>query len=117
MQQLLGEQHAPSLCHGDGRGAEMTAEQPAELPFAHAQAFGQHVDAPMIEGTTLDQGERARDRRGGAAPCSKIRRAFRPASQAGAEAGLLSRGRRWKEDAVFRFRSTRRADGTAIDPG
>jgi hypothetical protein len=38
--QLLGEQHAPGLRHGDGRGAEMLVEQAPQLPLADAEPLG-----------------------------------------------------------------------------
>ena len=47
LDQLLGEQHAPRLRHGDGRRAQMLVEQPAQLPLADAEPVGQRGHARL----------------------------------------------------------------------
>ena len=117
--QLLGEQHATGLGHGDRRGAEMLLEQAAELASADAQALGQRVDAGLVavERALGDERKAARHRVRGAAPGAEIRRRLRPAAQAGAEASLLRRGGRGKEAAVLELGRACRADRAAVDPG
>ena len=119
MQELLGEQHAPRLGDGDGRGAEVLLEQPAQLPAADAQPLGQRLDAGLVlvQRALGDQRERAAHGIGRAAPEGKVGRDLGPAAQAGPEARLLRRGGRGEEPAVLEFRRARRADRPAVDAG
>jgi hypothetical protein len=59
MDQLLGQQHPAGLRHRHRRGAEMLAEQAAQLPFADAQPVGEALDIGRVQRAGLDQGERA----------------------------------------------------------
>lgn len=59
MDQLLGQQHPAGLRHGHRRGAEMLAEQAAQLPFADAQPAGETLDIGGVQRAGLDQGEGA----------------------------------------------------------
>jgi len=67
----------------------MLAEQSPKLPTADPETLGQSLDVGLVQCTGFDQHQRARDRVGRAAPHREIGRGFRPAAQAGAEAGLL----------------------------
>jgi hypothetical protein len=55
--QVLGEQHAAGLRHGDRRGAEMLLEQPAQLTAADAQPLGElfHTGLALVERAFGDQ--------------------------------------------------------------
>ena len=61
MDELFGEQDAAGLGDGDGRGAQVLAELAPQLAFADAQAFGQGVDAGVVQGAKFDLGQGARD--------------------------------------------------------
>ena len=115
--QLLGKQHPSGLGNRNRRSADMLTEQPPQLPPADAQPTGQTFYIITIEPAGFDQCQRARDRVGAAAPEREVRRHFRPAAQAGTEAGLLGCGRRSIERHVLEFRGARRTDRTAIDAG
>jgi hypothetical protein len=119
VQQLLGEQHAPRLGDGDGRGAEMVLEQPPELAATDAQPLGQYLDIGIaaVERTLGDQGQGAVYRVGGAAPEGEVGRDLGPAAQAGPEARLLRRSGRGEEAAVLELGRARGADRPAIDAG
>jgi hypothetical protein len=57
--ELLGEEDAAGLRDGDGRGSEVLMEEPAELAFADAEAFGQgfHGCAFAVEGAVGDESQ------------------------------------------------------------
>jgi hypothetical protein len=93
MNQLLGQQHPPRLCHRDRRGPDMPVKQPPQLPGADAKPVGETLDIGLIETAGFDQRQCARYRVGGAAPEREIGRGFRPAAQARAKARLLGRRR------------------------
>ena len=90
--ELLGEQDPAGLGDGDRRGAEVLVKEAPQLALADAQAFGQIIDARLVERAKLDQGERAGDGVGGATPGAEIGSGFRAAAQAGAEPCLLGGG-------------------------
>jgi hypothetical protein len=95
----------------------MPVKQPPQLPGADAEPVGQSFDIVFIEAAGLDQRQRARHGIGRAAPERQLRRDFRPAAQAGAEACLLRRRRGRVERHVLEFRRACRADRPAIDAG
>src|SRR4029077_7011241 len=71
--ELLREQHAAGLSDRDRRGTEMLATQAPELALAQSQAAGQGIDAPLVQGSQLDQRQRAGYRVRGAPPGSLVR--------------------------------------------
>src|SRR5262249_45705685 len=117
--QLLGEEHAAGLRHGDGRGAEMLLEKPTQLPAADAEPLGQGLDARLlaIERALGDEGEAARHGVRGAAPGAGLGRRLPPAAQAGAKPCLLRPRRGGEEAAVPELGGARRADRPAVDSG
>jgi hypothetical protein len=52
--ELPRERDAAGLGDGNRRRAEVLATQTPELTFAHAQAAGQGIDAPLVESAELD---------------------------------------------------------------
>ncbi len=54
---------APRLRDGDGGGAEVLVEEPAQVPRRHAHAPGELVHARLVEKTIADQAERTRHTR------------------------------------------------------
>ena len=79
----------------------MLAEQPPQLPLADAEPLGQGLDVAVVERAGLDQRQRARDGVRRAAPGAEFGRGFRPAAQAGPEAGLLRRRRGEDRSVTF----------------
>jgi hypothetical protein len=61
--ELLGEEDAAGLRYGDGGCSEMLVEEPAELAFADAEAFGEgfYGCAVAVEGAVGDESEGAGD--------------------------------------------------------
>jgi hypothetical protein len=55
MDQLLGQQDATGLCDGDGRGADVLAEETPELAIADLKSIGKRRDISAIERAALDQ--------------------------------------------------------------
>jgi hypothetical protein len=46
--EVLGEEHTPGLCHCYRRGAEMLNKESPEVAFAEAQAFREHFNAGVV---------------------------------------------------------------------
>ena len=115
--QLLGEQYPARLGDGDGRGAQVPAEQPPQLAFADAEAPGQGVHVALVESAGLDQDKGPGDGIGGAAPGAEVGRGLRPAAQTGSKARLLRRRGRGIENNVFALGRTGGTDRAAIDAG
>jgi hypothetical protein len=117
--ELLGEEDAAGLRYGDGGCSEMLVEEPAELAFADAEAFGEsfYGCAVAVEGAVGDESEGAGDGVGGSAPGGEVGGGFGAATEAGTEAGLLCGGGGGEEADVFVFRGACGADGTAVDAG
>jgi hypothetical protein len=96
---------------------DVLIEEAAELALAHAQAVGEPLDrcAGAVECALCDARHGATDGACGAAPCRRLRRCFRTATEAGAEAGLLCRRSAHKKTAMLTHRRARGADGAAVD--
>src|SRR5207245_1055650 len=85
------------------------------MALADFQARGERGDIAFVQSAALDQLERAGDGGRSATPGIEVRRAFRTATQAGAEAGLLRRRSGRDEETILELRRARRTDGTAVD--
>jgi hypothetical protein len=116
--ELLREENAAGLGHGERRGAEVTLEEAPELARAHAQALPQGLDARVVavEFARRDERKRSGDGVRGPAPGGELRRRLRPAAQARTIPRRLRGGRRGIEPAVLQLGWPRRAHGTAVDP-
>ena len=55
MNELLGEQNSAGPHDGNGRSPNMLAEEPPELPFAHAKAVSQIIDASVVQSPQFNQ--------------------------------------------------------------
>ena len=97
------------------RRAEVGGEETAQLARADTEAIGDGFDAVAVEGALVDQAQRARHCRSGAAPRRGSRRGLRATAAAGAEAGGggFCRGR--EEAHVLAPRPRRGADRAAED--
>jgi hypothetical protein len=95
----------------------VSTKEAAELPLADLKSFGQRRDVAAVEGSAFDELQRPRDRRRRPAPCVKVRRTFRSASQARSKAGLLCGGGGGEEMAILELGWSRGADRPAIDAG
>ena len=60
MNQLLRQQDTSCLRNRDRGRTEMLSKQPAELSLSDAQAFGESIDAAVIECAPVDQRQRPR---------------------------------------------------------
>jgi hypothetical protein len=68
--ELLGEENAAGLRDGDWGSSEMLMEEPAELAFADAEAFGQgfHGSMVAVKGAVGDESQGAGDGVGSSTP-------------------------------------------------
>src|SRR5262252_7774962 len=92
-------------------------EEAPQLALANAQPLGQRFDSGGVHRTAFYQCERSRNRVGGPAPRSEVRRYFRPASQAWPEPCLLGCRRRRKENHILALGGSGRTDRPAVNPG
>src|SRR6185312_1880350 len=115
--ELLGEEDAPRLCDHDRRSAQMLQEQSPQMALANAKTFGKSFDAGVfaVERAIANQTQCARNRVGGAAPGSEVRRGFRAATQARTKTRFLRGRGRSKEPSVFTLGGAGRTDWSAID--
>ena len=105
--ELLGEEDPAGLGDGDRRGTEMLVKEAPQLALADAQAFGQIIDARLVERAKLDQGERAGDGVGGATPGAEIGSGFRAGSAGRGGTLLPGPRRRWDRRSRSRRRGVR----------
>ena len=107
MNQLLRQQHATRLRDRDRRSADMATKQPPQLTLADAQPIGERRNIRRVERSRLDQLQRPRNGRLGAAPGVQLRRALGTATQAGPKAGRLRRSRSRHKRAILQLRRAR----------
>jgi len=115
--QLLGEEDAARLRHGDRRGPQVLPEQAPQLAFADAEASREAVHHVLVESAAFDQRERPGDRVRRTPPGGEIGRRLRPAAQARPESRFLRRGGGREELDVLALRRARRADRPAVHAG
>jgi len=95
----------------------MSREQAREMTWADAEPLRKLIDAALIERATVDQAERAVNRRPGSLPRGTERRRLRTTPEARPEARAFGRGSTPVEAHVACQRRSRRADGAAVDSG
>ena len=117
VEQPLGEVHATSEGHVDGRRAEMLQEEAAQMAGSDAQAVRQPLHPALVERPVADEAEGAGHETGGAEPGRRPRGRFGPAAQTGTVSGRTRRGRGRKVAHVLVLRCSRRADRPAVHTG
>jgi hypothetical protein len=117
--ELLGKKDAPGLCNRNGRSSKVLHEQSPELAAAYAKTFRQcfYASVVAIECAIGDERECAGNRVRSSAPRGQIGGGLRPATQAGAKAGLLCRRGRTKKPAILELRAACWTNRPAIDAG
>src|SRR5262249_29145860 len=93
----------------------MLLKEPAEVPCADAQPFGERLDVAIVERAVIDQPKCPLDRRPRALPCRREWRRFRSATETRAKACRLGRRRRRKEGHIGRPGGTNGTNRAAID--
>src|SRR5262245_25447112 len=110
--------HAPCGGHGARGGPSVPREQPAQMPSRHAEHFREVLDRlAVVEESSLDEPQRPRHGRPGAAPGRRSGRGLGATAETGSEARALRGGRSREEDHVGRFGWLHGAGGSAIDAG
>ena len=117
MNQLPGQQDAASLSDCDRSCSDVLAEKAAELTLADAESFGKRGDVAVVERSSLNQFQRARNDRLCAAPGIDFGRTFGPAAQTGPISCRLCRGSGRDEGAILQLGRAGRADWPTINSG
>ena len=108
-----------ALCPGQSQSAraDLGHQYPVQLPLAVAQAAGQAGHTLAVDDPVQHQLHRPGRHVGSAKPLGRTGRGVGPATQAGAKAGLLSRGRRGIKADIFPLGGEGRAAGAAVNMG
>ena len=117
VQKLFGQQYPSRLRHGDRRNPQMLLEQAPQLPFTERKLLRKTGDIALVQSAGFDQLQGARECFRRVLPSGEVRRNFRPAAQAGAEAGVLGRCGVAVETYVLAPGCARATDRAAIDAG
>src|ERR1700756_2920987 len=95
----------------------MLPEQTAQLPLAHAETLCKRINVSLIERAFSNQPQSARHRVRCPSPRAEVGRAFRTASQARPEAGLLRSTGRCKKGHVLALGRPCWTDRSAVNAG